>query len=374
MYQRADGTWVGSIELGRDAAGRRQRRVVKGRTKAVVLAKLKESEKRIDAGLPVADDRRTTAEYLRWWVDTVLPGTVKASTLVSYRQVIEDWVIPYVGARPLAKLSTVDVRSMLRALDKRGLSPRTGRYARAVLRRAVQLAVVDGLIPRNVVSLVEGPRKGETRLDDAMTGEEATRVLEEARGDRLEALAVVVLTLGLRRGEALALRWDGIDLAQGTMKVDGSLGYVSGQGLIVTKPKTAAGARTIPLVGPVAGALREHRRRQAEERLKAGTMWHDGGWVFTTPIGTMIDPANALKWWQDVTERAGLGRRRMHAARHTAATLMLDRGVPLELVSAVLGHAGLAITADVYARPTADAKRRALETLADVFEGGRSSS
>jgi len=109
------------------------------------------------------------------------------------------------------------------------------------------------------------------------------------------------------------------------------------------------------------------------ERDEAGELWQETGSVFTTPIGTMIDPANALKWWQDVTERAGLGRRRMHAARHTAATLMLDRGVPLELVSAVLGHAGLAITADVYARPTADAKRRALETLADVFESGRSS-
>jgi integrase len=195
VFQRADGTSVGSIELGRDGAGRRRPKVAKGRTKAIVLAKLKEARNRLDAGPPVIDDRRTTDEYLRWWVDTVLPGTVKPATLVSYRQVLEDWGIPHVGARPLAKLSTVDVRTMLRELAKRGLPPRIRQYARAALRRAVQLAVVDGLIPRNVVALVEGARKGETRLDDAMTAEEATRVLEEARGERLEALAIVVLTL-----------------------------------------------------------------------------------------------------------------------------------------------------------------------------------
>ena len=125
----------------------------------------------------------------------------------------------------------------------------------------------------------------------------------------------------------------------------------------------------MPLVGPTAPALREHRRRQAEERLKAGPAWQESGWVFATPLGTPLDPRNALRWWHGLTEHAGVGRRRFHACRtHTAASLLLDSGVPLEVVSAVLGHASLAITADVYARITMDAKRRALEALSDAVE------
>jgi integrase len=333
-----------------------------------VLAKVKEAQKKIDEGLSVFDDRRTTADYLQWWSDTVLPGTVKPRTLVSYRQVLNDYVIPTVGGRPLAKLSTTDVRTMLRELEVQKLSPRTRQYARAVLRRALQLALIDGLVPRNVAALVEGPKKGEARLDDAMSADEAGRVLKAAKGDRLEALAVVILTLGLRRGEALALRWDGVDLKRGSLKVDGSLGFVPGQGMVLSKPKTAAGARTIPLVGPVRVALKARLEAQGVERLKAGQLWIDDGWVFTTEYGRALDARNALRWWHALTVEAGVGRRRMHAGRHTAATLMLDRGVPLELVSAVLGHAGLAITADVYARPTADAKRRALKTLASALE------
>ena len=112
-------------------------------------------------------------------------------------------------------------------------------------------------------------------------------------------------------------------------------------------------------------ALRGRRRRQAAERLALGPLWVDTGHVFTTATGTPLDPRNVNRWWSALCERAGVGHRRFHAARHTAATLLLDQGVPLEVVSAVLGHAGLAIAADVYAKVGMDAKRWALATLAD---------
>jgi integrase len=105
--------------------------------------------------------------------------------------------------------------------------------------------------------------------------------------------------------------------------------------------------RELPLVAGTAEALREHRRRQAAERLALGRLWVDTGHVFTTSTGTPLDPRNVNRWWSALCERARVGHRRFHAARHTAATLLLEQGVPLEVVSAVLGHAGLAITADV---------------------------
>jgi hypothetical protein len=133
------------------------------------------------------------------------------------------------------------------------------------------VAVTDGVLMRNVAALVEGPRTGESRLDDAITAKQAGLVVKAAKGERLEALAVVILTSGLRRGEAL--------------------------------------------VGPVAVALKEHRRRQASERLRARSEWQDEGWVFTTPIGTAVDPRNVLRWWHGITEKAGVGKRQLDAGR-----------------------------------------------------------
>jgi integrase len=163
-------------------------------------------------------------------------------------------------------------------------------------------------------------------------------------------------------GEALALCWDGVDLDAGTLTVAGTLKRRKGGGLYVDTPKTADGVRTLPLVAGTLEALRGHRKRQTAERL-AARQWVDSGYVFTDTIGGPLDGRNVLRWWHGITETAGVGRRRFHASRHTAATLLLDRGAALEVVSAVLGHAGLAVTADVYAKVTMESKRRALTLL-----------
>src|SRR5690606_17617121 len=131
-------------------------------------------------------------------------------------------------------------------------------------------------------------------------------------------------------------------------------------------PKTYAGARTVPLIAQVDAALRAHRRRQAAEQLAAGELWQDTGFVFTGVDGRPFHPKTAWAWWRRLTVAAGIGPRRFHASRHTCATLMLEDGVPLEVVSAILGHAGLSITADTYARVSNDAMRRALAQAADA--------
>jgi integrase len=366
VYQRAsDGLWIGTVDLGRGPDGKRRRRAVAARTKREALAKLDDA-RRLAAGGIVPDAQATVASLIDSFLDGHHGRQLKPATLANYRTIADAYIVPYVGHIKAAKLTPEHLRRWLDALEDAGKSANTRRLARAVLRRSLALAERDGLVARNAAALVDGPRGVPTRLDDALTAEEARKVLQAAEGDRLEALVHVLLTLGLRRGEALALRWDGVDLKAKTIRVEGAFTRSRGKAVYST-PKTSTGARTIPLVGDLPAVLREHRRRQSAERLTAGELWRDGGWVFTTEIGTPLEPSNAYHWWQRLTERAGVGRRRMHAARHTAATLMLDRGVPLELVSAVLGHAGLAITADVYARPTADAKRRALEQLVGAF-------
>jgi integrase len=169
--------------------------------------------------------------------------------------------------------------------------------------------------------------------------------------DRLEALAVLVLALGVRQGEALELRWSDIDLDKGVMDIHGT--------------KTAASDRQVALPPFAVDSLSRHQARQRKERM-AAKYWGDPDLVFTTSIGTEIHRRNVLRWWHDLTEnRAGVGRRRFHASRHTAATLMLNAGVPLEVVSATLGHAGYAITTDVYAKVRPELQR----TAADAMQG-----
>lgn len=362
MYQRADDKWVAQVEAGKHPNGRR--RVIRAvrATKADALKAMKVLQRQAETGV-VADSTRSVKTYLDWWADNVLAGTVKASTEVDYRNVCRLYIEPHIGHVRLGKLTPAQVQGMMRKLEEQGLSARTRQYARAVLVRALRWAEQTGMVTRNVAAVVDGPRLGRAaKLDDALTAEQVRTVLAAARGDRLEALAHLVLRLGLRRGEALALRWDNVDFDRKELVVAGTLKYADGK-LYVDTPKTAAGHRTLPLLEDVAAVLKAHRKRQAAEQLKAGFLWQDSGHVFTTERGEPVRPSFASYWWPQLCRDAGLGHRRFHATRHTAATLLLDQGVPLEVVSAILGHASLAITSDVYAKVTQDSKRKALGAI-----------
>ncbi len=265
---------------------------------------------------------------------------------------VKDWVRPYVGKVPLEELSPEDVVAMMRSLERKGRSPTTQRKARTILRRSLTVAERYGRVPRNAAALTDAPKDRGSLLDDTMDASEAAKVLDAARGDRLEALAVVVLAVGLRQAEALGLRWGDLDLDAGVAAVAGT--------------KSTASVRTVALPPFLVAALRRHRARQGEERL-AAKVWGDPDLVFTTRVGTHIHRRNATRWWHELTIRAGVGRRRFHASRHTAATLMLNAGVPLEVVSKTLGHTGLAITADVYAKVRPELQRKAADAMEQLL-------
>src|SRR5215510_5476343 len=350
VYGRRDGRWVAQVEAGRLPSGRRRYSRVTCRTKKEALAALRDLQRQADMGVR-PDQTQTVRQYLGWWADNVIPGTVKDSTARDYRYVIRSYITPHIGPVRLAKLSPQDVMTMLRELDKAGLSPRTRQYARAVLRRALRWAEQNGLVIRNVAALVDGPKKSGTKLDDALTATQAEAVIAAAATHRLAALPVLALRLGLRQGEALALRWSDVDLETDCVTVGGTLKRVGwshgcadpaacaathhrkgckagcakhkrcprpcatdctghadkcpqrhGGGLSIDTAKTEASAdRTIPLVAGTAEALRIHRRRQTEERL-ASRLWVDSGHVFTDSIGGPLDARNVLRDWHGWTE------------------------------------------------------------------------
>lgn len=339
---------MGTIELGR-INGKRHRKYVRAKTKAAVLAKLSRARQTIAAGLPVADETRTLAAYLGWWGEHVLPGTrVKPTTADDYLYVVRRYIEPYIGTVRLARFGPDDLIALQNALTDAGYSSGTVRYARAVLSRALRYAEGAGHIARNPVRLVDPPPRTGTSLDDTLTIEEARRLLAVAGDHRLGSLVTVALSIGLRKGEALGLHWEDVNLDDGWVAIWRTLKRRKGHGLVLVETKTKSSTARVAVPDACVAALRNHRRRQLEERMIAGSEWVDTGAVFTTPFGTYVDPRNANRIFDSLCEAAKLAPRRFHALRHSAATIMYEQGVPLEVISETLRHAGLSVTKDIY--------------------------
>jgi integrase len=349
------GRWMARVDLGSGPDGRRQRKTVYAPTKAEATKQLRQLLRdRDDDKLSVGREWKT-GEWLDWWVDNIVPGTVTGGTEHQYRQVVRTWVKPFVGNVALAKLGPEHVVRMMRALERRGLSPTTQAIARRILRRSLRHAEQFGNVSRNVAAIVDPPKFAGHKLDDSLSPEEAAKVIKAAESDRLGALAVFVLATGARQGEALDLRWSDLDLDAGTATIHGT--------------KSRASVRQVGLPAFAVTALRQHRKRQRDERM-AAPLWADPDLVFATTVGTRILGANALRWWQKLCVQAGIGKRRFHATRHTAATLMLNapnKPASLAVISQTLGHASLAITADIYAKVRPELQRTAADAMEDVL-------
>jgi len=367
-YDDTKELWVGVVDLPPDGTGRRRRKYVRAKKKQDVVKRVDTIKSDLAKGQVVPDERRTTADFLRWWCREVLPGSVKESTAQDYIWVLETYVIPAIGRHRLVKLTPDHVHAMLRSMEQRGLSPRTRRLTRTILRRALTTAERFGHVARNVASLTEPPKVGSTKLDDSLTLDQAKAVLEVAQADLFAAMAEIVLALGLRKGEVLALRWDDLDFEHGTITVNGTMKSRKGGGWYVDLPKTKKSERVLPMVSRVQAALSHRRTIQDGERDRAGAEWQEHGFVFTTRSGTPVNEWNAYRWWQRLTVKAGIGPRRFHASRHTTATLLHEQGVPLEVISALLGHASLSITADIYTDIGLKAKREAAERIGAALE------
>ena len=238
---------------------------------------------------------------------------------------------------------------MLTTLARRGASrPTTHAVRLRVLRIALGRAVKSGRVVRNVATLVDPPAKARREMQplSARPGADVRR--RRSAADRFGQLYGVAIATGMRQGELLALRWSDVDLDDGTVTVRHTLAATTGE---LAEPKTDRARRTLRSAVAVA-MLREQRRRQLEERLAAGRSWQDGDFVFTTPDRDAARLPERHPGLQAALAAAGLPHQRFHDLRHAYATLMLEDGEELAVVSRTLGHADLSTTADVYAHLT----------------------
>ena len=240
----------------------------------------------------------------------------------------------------------------------------------------------DGLLQRNLAALAKPPRTPRSEVK-ALSPVEANKLLATARSDRLRAVWVIALSLGLRRSELLGLSWSGIDLERRTLRVARGVQRVDGH-LVLDELKSATSHRTLPLPHVVVEALEEHQTRQASERLVAGRAWQDYGLVFCTEIGTPLDPRNLNRSFRSLLIRAGVGvepmqtadgrptwatRVRLHDLRHSCASFLLSQGASPRVVMEVLGHSGIAVTMNTYAHVLPTLLGDAMAGMDDLLGG-----
>jgi integrase len=313
----------------------------------------------VQAGLPVrSDDRETVATYLHRWLDASAAHRVRPRTLAGYRLIADKHLIPAIGRVPVAKLTPAQVQAMLNARLAAGAKAQTVRNLHAVLRRALTQAVRWGVVSRNVASLVDLPRVDRTEVR-GLSPLNARAVMAAVAGDRIERLVLLTLSTGLRQGEALGLRWDDVDLEACSIRVRHSLQRMPGRGVELVEPKTNRSRRTVALPASTIIALREHRKAQLAERLWAGSRWQEGGYVFTTSIGTPMIGSDVTRHFQALLRAAGLPAMRFHDLRHGAASLLLAQGVHPRVVMEMLGHSTITLTMNVYSHVIPDLQREA---------------
>ena len=261
----------------------------------------------------------------------------------------------------------MQVQSLMNAKVKEGLSPKSVRGVRATLRAGLNQAMRWGMINRNAATAVELPRSRRFNIQP-LTPAEARTFLESIRGDRLQALYSVALTMGLRQGEALGLRWSDVDLDLGYLRITKQLQRVDGV-LQRVELKTERSRRTLVLPASILQGLRDHRRQQVEERLASGGEWKESGFVFTTPEGLPLEGTTVTRHFHRHLDRAGLEQRRFHDLRHSCATLLLVQGVSPRVVMDVLGHSEIAMTMNTYSHVVPELRRDAADRMEELLNG-----
>jgi integrase len=337
-------------------------------------------------GLLVPSGHLTVKDYSELWLQRESEKTsagrgLAPSTLGFYRQIFDLYVNPTLGSRPLPALLVEDVERMMTTLSRLGKSPRTVQAARNALGRLLGSARRDGLVAEVVTTHASQVRR--TLADDAgptskaLQPEEVRKLFEVAAATQWEPLLATLALLGLRRGEALGLSWADVDLDAGVLTVRRSLSRVATDGktrLVISPTKTKGSRRPLPIPPILVDLLRTWRIEQTRQRLQIGENWGltwvDECLVFTTPLGTPIDPDNLRHALERLGREAGIGHVHPHQLRHSVASVLIASGHTPPEVARVLGHSSPAVTLTYYARAFDRAVIRAVETVAGAIANG----
>jgi integrase len=361
IYKRNDGRWVGQY-LVHTAQGPKYRYLY-GKTRREVDSKLTRAKADRDGGLIFDSDKLTLAEYMERWLRDSARNRLRTKTYKDYEGLTRVHIVPALGRIKLKNLTSLQVQQFYGTKLESGLSKRTVEYIHTVLHSALKQAVRWELVPRNVTDAVDPPRP-ERKERPTLNLDQARAFLESARNDRWEALYVLAIQTGMRRGELFGLRWDDVGLDNGWLHVRQAL---APNGKYFSAPKTAKARRKIRLTPAAVEALKRHKAAQDQEKLRNDGLWRDHGLVFPSQVGTPMGPDNFVKRsYKPLLKRAGLPQISFHDLRHTFATLMMPYEHP-KIVQEMLGHSRISTTLDIYSHLSQDMQEEAVGRFGALF-------
>jgi integrase len=378
VYKRSDGLWCAAVELP-PLDGVRRKKIVTSKSKAEVLKKFAAVRKELERAGDLPTASQTLESWLTYWLDKVAAKRVRPSTLYTYRKQLEAQVIPVLGKVRLDKLTPAHIRRLHDHMADAGLSSTYALTTHRLLSKALTDAVRDGRVGRNVAGLVDAPRIGRSDAE-ALDVDEAKTVLRYARDslaadayDPAPVLWATYLLTGVRRSELLALEWDRvtdqIDLSWQLQRVKDmktapasfEFRELTGK-LYLTRPKSNAGWRVIPLVEPLKSLLEDHRRRMPS---------NPHGLVFARMDGHPIEPSRASAAWKSWYTDVELTTKHvpLHYLRHTFADLLYAAGVDDDLKIELMGHSNRSMTQAYKTKGNRPRLTEAAEKFAAQLEG-----
>jgi|SRR5271157_3100621 len=346
IYLMSNGTWRAQVTIGKKRIG------CIAKSKAECRDWVRERLNEIDKGMTFERHNITLAEYLKGWMSEK-KNAVRIKTGFQYQRLINLYIEPNIGNIKLKDLNLHIVGHFYESLKERGVGVSNIRYSHRVLHCALEQALKDGLIIRNPSHGATVPRAIHKEMK-ILNDEQVNLFLVAASGSRYQALYHLAVTTGMRISELRGLCWSDIDWIKSTIKVNRQIQDIPGKGTMSGAPKTYSGIRTILLGETSLNMLREQNQRIEAEASRAGDSWKHNDLIFPSNMGTPFSDANVRKDFVAVLKAANIPRIRFHDLRHTAASLMLNHGVPALVVSKILGHSSPSVTLNIYAHSTID--------------------
>lgn len=357
IYQDKNGKWHGRVTVGVRDDGKPDRRHVESWDRKIVTKKVRDLERARDQGnVTKPGSRWTVEEWIDHWLNNIASATTSDNGWDAYYYAAKH-IRKHVGAHKLPNLLPDHLEAMYRKMQVAGASAGTAHQAHRTIRAALNEAVKRGYAPKNPALIAKAPRVEETEVEP-FTREEIAKLYKVAAEDRNACRWIIAIALGLRQGEVLGLRWSDVDFDEGTLRVQlqrprpkwkhgcgGTCGRKHGghcpqrvnERPETKKPKSKAGTRPIGLPQPLVDQLKLHAEVQSAERDEAKDLWIEGGWLFTDQTGRPLNHRTDLKRWKDLLSAANVRDARLHDARHTAATVLLELGITQRAAQHVMG-------------------------------------
>jgi len=371
MAQKYRGKNEGSISKRRNGRWRAQisingRRLSKDHpTKADALAWLRETQNKLDQGMNFSGAQSSLSEFLEGWLVTI-ESSLRPRTVDQYRTTCRLHITPSLGKIRLIELRPEHIQRLYQTKIKAGVGLRTVEMIHVTLHRALDHALKLGLIGRNPTDATT-PARPEVKEMKFYDESLVNQFLNAAEGDRNETIYHLAIATGMRQSELLGLLWSDLDWRRRSITVQRQLKRGGKKGDYFSTPKTRAGRRSILLGNRTFEKLREHYNRQLVERRKMGDRWQENNLIFPSSVGTPLDQYNLYHNFKGLLQRAGLPDIRFHDLRHTAASLMLNHGIPVIIVSRRLGHSKVSITLDTYGHLIQEMQNEAAELIDELM-------